>query len=148
MIRLFIFAACCLPFAARGQTIIPITTYAAGNAPVVVAGTATIANNSNAVTVSAGATVVYQSSTSIDLTPGFHAAAGSNFYATSTPLDSDGDGLPDVWERVHGVSPASADSPTTGGLTNRMEYQLGTNPTNPKQTDSGNSNQLKINRPN
>jgi hypothetical protein len=50
----------------------------------------------------------------------------------STVLDSDGDGMPDVWEIANGLNPndptdANLD-PDNDGLTNLQEYQLGTNP--------------------
>ncbi len=139
-----------IPLGAAAQTVIPSTTYGAGGPPAVVSGSSTIATNSNTVTVASGATVTYQASTSIDLTPGFHAVPGSNFYATiGTTVDTYGTGLPDVWQRAHGLTPSAgnAQTATTAGLTYLLEYQLGTNPTTTKQTDSGNSTQLKINRP-
>ncbi len=139
-----------LPLGVAAQTIIPSTTYVTGAPPVVVSGSSTIATNSNTVTVASGATVTYQASTSIDLTPGFHALAGSNFYATiGTTVDTYGTGLPDVWQRAHGLTPSAGNAQTaaTSGLTYLLEYQLGTNPSTTKQTDSGNTTQLKINRP-
>ncbi len=138
--------------AADAQTIISTTTYGAGLAPVVVSSSPTITTNSNSVIVSPGATVTFQSATSVKLEPGFHASTGGNFYAMIGSLaDSDGDGLPDVWERAHGLNPnnpadASAVNPLSG-LTYLVEYQLGTTTSNGKQADTGNSTQLKINRP-
>lgn len=108
-----------IPARAFAQTI-PPTTYPAGK-PVVVSGASDITTSTNAVTVSNNATVTYQASMSITLGPGFHAATGSNFYAMiGSSVDSDGDGLPDVWERAHGLNPSSAadaNNTTSGGLT-------------------------------
>jgi Leucine-rich repeat (LRR) protein len=43
------------------------------------------------------------------------------------PVDSDGDGMPDSWETLHGVSDPNGD-PDGDGLKNLAEYQNGTNP--------------------
>jgi hypothetical protein len=139
--------------AASADTIIPSTTYGTGQAPVVVVNFQTITTNANAVTVSAGATVIYQSATSVKLEPGFHAASGAHFYATigtAAGADTDGDGIPDVWERANGLNPndsTDAQHVTSSGLIYLQEYQLGTNPAKSKQSDTSNSAQLKINRP-
>lgn len=50
-------------------------------------------------------------------------------------LDSDGDGIPDYWEKQYGLNPydpsdASEDS-DNDGLTNLEEYRIGSDPTNP-----------------
>lgn len=47
------------------------------------------------------------------------------------PPDTDGDGLPDDWERRVGTNPQVADAqadPDADGLTNRQEFRLGSNP--------------------
>jgi hypothetical protein len=50
--------------------------------------------------------------------------------------DSDGDGMPDAWETLHGLDPfnpldAALDS-DGDGLTNLQEYQIGTDPRDPR----------------
>ena len=51
-------------------------------------------------------------------------------------LDADGDGLPDEWERKHGLNPADASDANADadgdGFTNAEEYAAKTDPTNPK----------------
>jgi hypothetical protein len=154
---LVVLALAALPLGAAAQTIIPnSTTYSAGRPPVVVSGSSTLATSSsssttNPVIVSSGATVTYQASTSIKLEPGFHASAGGHFFAMiGSTFDTDGDGLPDVWERAHGLNPnyaPDAQYTTSGGLTYLLEYQLGTTITNSKQTDSSNQTKLNVHVP-
>ena len=48
-----------------------------------------------------------------------------------TPADSDGDGLPDLWETAFALDPDAADAdadPDGDGLSNRQEYARGTDP--------------------
>jgi len=54
--------------------------------------------------------------------------------------DSDSDGLPDSWETQYFGSPAACDpnaDADSDGLTNREEYQRGTNPTDADSDDDG-----------
>lgn len=56
------------------------------------------------------------------------------------PKDTDGDGMPDVWESKHGLNPNvndAAGDPDHDGLTNLQEYKLGTDPQNPDTDGDG-----------
>ncbi len=78
------------------------------------------------------------------------ATVRANFAITNPNGDDDNDGLTNGWEIAHGLNPsnpADAQSATSGGLTYLLEYRLGTDPATAKQSDTGNSLLLKINRP-
>ena len=55
--------------------------------------------------------------------------------------DSDHDGMPDVWEIKYGLDPLDANDADgdkdEDGLSNREEYDEGTDPTNPDSDDDG-----------
>ncbi|MGD2148004.1 MAG: M14 family zinc carboxypeptidase, partial [Anaerolineae bacterium] len=72
-------------------------------------------------------------------TPSFQRIASGGFAATPSP-DSDQDGMPDPWEKAHGLDPldphdALAD-PDLDGLPNLGEFQAGTDP-HDSDTDEG-----------
>lgn len=136
---------------AQTTTIPNNTTYGAGSPPVVVSGPTDVTTGTSTVLVSSGATVTYVASNSVKLEPGFHASAGSKFYVMiGSNVDSDSNGLPDVWERANGLVVGTINSGNTApnGLSYLKNYQLGLNPagTSP-QSDTGNTTLLKINRP-
>lgn len=141
-----------LPLGAAAQTVtVPPTTYGAG--PAVVTGATEITNGTNTVTVSASATVVYHATTKVTLKPGFQATAGSKFFVQiGGSLDSDGDGIPNLWEVAHGLNPNNAsDAQGTipgGSISYLFAYQLGLRLVAAQQNDGGNASQLNVHRPN
>ncbi|MDD4102287.1 MAG: hypothetical protein PHU80_06610, partial [Kiritimatiellae bacterium] len=64
-----------------------------------------------------------------------------HLFAFDLARDTDGDGLPDWWEAVHGLDrddPADVGlDPDGDGLTNLQEHQLGTGPLNPDTDGDG-----------
>jgi hypothetical protein len=68
-----------------------------------------------------------------------HEAEANPANAAFTPLDTDGDGLPDAWEQSHFLSLAQtgAGDFDNDGYSNQAEYQGGTSPTNPASVPVG-----------
>jgi hypothetical protein len=102
---------------------------------------ATVESTSGAkVVVQAGGNFILWSGGRVTLKPGFHAQAGSFFWAAvdhnmngysdlEETTDTDGDGIPDAWEVDHGMNPINASDAAADrdgdGLTNLQEYQQG-----------------------
>jgi hypothetical protein len=97
-------------------------------------------------TVESGSSATFRSGQSITLSPGFWAKSGSSFSA-KLDLDSDADGMPNVWETQYGLNPlvndANADS-DGDGLTNIQEYQYGTSPANADTDGDGMPDQWEV----
>ena len=62
-------------------------------------------------------------------------------FLNGSPEDTDGDGMPDGWEVLHGLNPFDPsdahEDPDGDGLTNLEEYLAGTDPTNPDTDGDG-----------
>lgn len=102
------------------------------------------------VVVQSGGNFILWSGGRVTLKPGFHAQAGSFFWAAvdhdmngysdlEEVTDVDGNGIPDAWEVDHfgriGID-SSAD-PDGDGLTNLQEFQMGCDPKKPDNPDVG-----------
>jgi len=58
-------------------------------------------------------------------------SSANHFVVTSTPIDMDGDGMADAWEKLHALNPNLNDATEdadTDGFTNLQEYVADTNP--------------------
>jgi len=140
-----------LPSAASAQLVISTITYTSGQT-LNAYSTGTI-STSGAVVVNSGANIGFVSYTHVSLGVGFKVNSGGLFRAQVNGADTDGDGMPDVWELANGLNPAVNDAASDldgDGLSNLLEYQLGTDPNNSSgsnTTDSSNQTQLNIHRP-
>ena len=79
-----------------------------------------------------------------------NAAAIAFLDTCATNSDTDGDGMPDLWELTHGLNPCdpadAADDPDHDGLTNLQEYQHGTDPHNADTDGDGFDDGLEVAR--
>jgi len=73
-------------------------------------------------------------------TSGFRRLASTSFAVIPSP-DSDGDGMPNPWEKAHGLDPQnpndSQGDPDLDGLINAAEFQAGTDPHDSDTDDGG-----------
>ena len=73
----------------------------------------------------------------VEAADGDGAVARATIECAPRYLDEDMDGLPDTWEREHGLDPSTPDAeddPDGDGLSNARERDLGTNPNEPDAT--------------
>ncbi len=73
----------------------------------------------------------------VEASDGDGAAARETIECAPRYLDEDADGLPDTWEREHGLDPGTPDAdadPDGDGLDNAREFDLGTDPNTPDAT--------------
>jgi hypothetical protein len=93
-------------------------------------------NTYSTTTVESGINAISISGQSISLKPGFWAKAGSTFTATintSVNVDSDNDGMLDVWESIYfgNLNQSANGDFDNDGASNYSEYFYHTDPTNP-----------------
>jgi hypothetical protein len=95
-------------------------------------GTTYTTSNASVATVGANGLVTATGPGNVTVTARNDGLAATVMLSSFALIDSDGDGMPDVWEIANGLNPydptdAGLD-PDGDGLTNLQEYQLGTNP--------------------
>ncbi|MET0650390.1 MAG: Ig-like domain-containing protein [Pyrinomonadaceae bacterium] len=78
-----------------------------------------------------------------------NGVASNGVTFTVGPSDSDGDGLPDVWEIQHfgNLGQGAAGDPDSDGVTNLQEYRRGSNPTKGAVADTNSTVNLKVHTP-
>jgi hypothetical protein len=80
-------------------------------------------------------------------TPGFLRMASGGFAVIPSP-DGDRDGMPDPWEKAHGLDPLNPDDaqadPDMDGLPNVGEFQAGTDPHDSDTDDGGESDGSEV----
>ena len=95
-------------------------------------GTSYSSSNPEIATVSPDGLVTAVTRGAVILTASNEGQISGLSLTVAIPNDSDGDGMPDDWERLYGLNPNdpsdAGQDPDGDGLTNLQEYLLGTNP--------------------
>ena len=160
-------------------------TVSSGQSRIIIDNGRIATSDTSPVTVQNMGSLILWSGGGIDLKPGFHAVAGSFFWAAvdsnmngysdvEEATDSDGDGMCDAWEIDHGLNPfdptdaakdrdgdgisnlaesrvgsravASGTDADHDGISDYVEYMLGTNPNIPASAPSAtNDAVIKLN---
>lgn len=148
MTRFLFLLAFLLPLSGFAQTTVT-TSYSSGT-PVIydAAGVST----SGTVVMSGTANVSFVADNHVTLNAGFKVSVGALFRAKAG-TDADNDGMPNAWENTSGLNTALNDAQSdkdADGLANIVEYQMGTNANGSSSytTDSGNTTDLRVHKPN
>jgi hypothetical protein len=129
-----------------GQTLhlYATATYTDGTQQPVIysdSGTTYISSNPAVATVDQNGVVTAVAAGNVTITATNEGVAATVQIQVLILLDSDGDGMPDVWEIANGFNPfdpSDAGQDADGdGLTNLQEYLLGTDPHNPDTDGDG-----------